>query len=79
MVDNVSYDVLTVLQSKLEALAAYDQYVRDCRDAGDEECRQLLEQIRHDDQEHVERLKGELERLVRDGRLRSEAHASNRG
>jgi rubrerythrin len=63
-VRDVEYDVLTVLQSKLEAEAAYDQYIRDCQRAGDEDCRRLLEEIRADDRRHAERLREQLGRLV---------------
>ena len=67
--NNVCYDVLTVLQSKLEALTVYDRYLQDCQAAGDERCRQLLAEIRQDDERHAERLRAEIERLVREGKF----------
>ena len=63
-VPNVEYDVLTVLQSKLEAVAAYDQFIQDCERAGDGECRKLLEEIKQEDARHAERLRGQLKRLI---------------
>lgn len=67
---NLSYDVLSVLHNKLEAVAVYPQYIEDARRAEDEKFRQLLEEIKRDDDRHVERLRGELERLVKEGKFR---------
>ena len=43
-VPNVEYGLMTVLQSKLEAVAVYDKYIQECEQAGDRECRDLLEE-----------------------------------
>jgi bacterioferritin (cytochrome b1) len=63
-VRDIEYDVLTVLQSKLEAAAVYDRYLRDADEAGDTGCRNLLEEIKRDDERHAERLRAELKQLV---------------
>ena len=68
--NDVSYDLLTALQSKLEAVNAYEVYVEDCEEAGDDETRQLFEEILEEDERHVERLTARLEQLVRDGKFR---------
>jgi hypothetical protein len=68
-VNDLSYDVLTVLQSKLESVAAYDTFIEDCEEAGDIECRQLFEQMRQHDEQDAEQLTRTLERLVREGKL----------
>ncbi len=60
-INNEVYDVLTVLQNKLEALAAYDKFGNDMHD----ETKRLLEQIRQDDYRHAELLAQALERLAR--------------
>ena len=67
-VSDLEYDVLSALQSKLEALEVYEQYLEDCEGAGDDECRQLFEEIRDDDQRHAERLREALARLLVGGR-----------
>lgn len=67
---DLAYDVLTALQSKLEAVTAYEVYIEDCEEAGDDESRQLFEELLEDDERHVERLTARLEQLVRDGKLR---------
>ncbi len=67
--NDLSYDILTALQSKLEAVAAYETFMDDCKEAGDNECERLFEQLKRDDEHHVEQLRGELERMVREGKF----------
>ena len=62
--NNLEYDLITVLQSKLEANAAYDTYLKDCEQAGDQECRRLFEQIKRDDARHAEDLRTQLVRVL---------------
>jgi bacterioferritin (cytochrome b1) len=62
---NLNYDLVTVLQNKLEAVAAYDAYLRDCQQSGDEECQKLVADLKRDDEQHIERLRKELERIVK--------------
>jgi bacterioferritin (cytochrome b1) len=70
VVNDLSYDVLTALQSKLEALQAYETFIDDSKEAADQECRQLFEKIKADDQRHAEQLRDMLEQLVQAGKLR---------
>ena len=67
-VSDLEYDVLSTLQSKLEALEIYEAYLEDCEEANDDECRELFEQIRDDDERHAERLRQALARLLSSGR-----------
>lgn len=66
---NLSYDVLTALQTKLEGLAAYDIYIEDSEETGDNTTRKLFEQLRQEDERHAEMLRQEIERLVREGKF----------
>ncbi len=66
---NLNYDLLTVLQNKLEAVTAYETYLKDCQQSGDKECLDLVAELKRDDERHVERLRAELERLVRAGKF----------
>jgi bacterioferritin (cytochrome b1) len=67
-VSDLEYDVLSTLQSKLEALEVYEAYLEDCEEADDDECRQLFQQIRDDDARHAERLHETLARIMKAGR-----------
>jgi hypothetical protein len=69
-VSDLTYDLLTVLQSKLEACAAYDMYLKDCQKAGDEEVGKLLTRLKTDDERHIEELVSAIERRAREGKLR---------
>ena len=63
-VSNLEYDLITVLQNKLQANAAYDKYLKDCEQAGNQECRRLFEQIKQDDAQHIEDLRNQLMRVM---------------
>jgi len=65
MMNDIRYDILTVLQSKLEALDAYRRYIEDCDKTGDTPCRRIFEGIQRDDQRHVDQLWSELSRHLR--------------
>lgn len=67
---NLSYDIVTVLQSKLEAIAAYEIYLKDCKESGDSACQQLVAELKMDDERHVAKLRAELERMVREGKFK---------
>lgn len=34
--ENLNYDLLTTLQSKLKGVSAYDKYIRNCQQASDQ-------------------------------------------
>ena len=61
-ISNEAYNVLSALHSKLEGLEAYRKY---SQDGG-----QLWQQLSQQDNQAVPTLVQELERLVRDGKLR---------
>ncbi len=66
---NLNYDLLTILQNKLEAIAAYEIYLRDCQEAGERECHELVAQLKRDDERHIERLRTKLEQITREGKF----------
>lgn len=66
---NLNYDLLTVLQNKLEAVAAYEQYLKDCEQSGDKECQDLVAELKRDDERHIEKLRAEVERMVKAGKF----------
>jgi ferritin-like metal-binding protein YciE len=71
-VSDLGYDIITLLQSKLEAVDIYPLYIEDATEAGDAEIAHLLEQILRQDEQHIEMLTGALERLVNQGMLRGD-------
>jgi hypothetical protein len=61
-VEDLTYDVLTILHEKSRALEAYDKYLEDAR--SDAEVADLLREIRDEDEINVERLQHHLARLL---------------
>jgi len=61
-IDNVLYDVVTVLHEKSKGLDAYDKYDRDLQ--GRSEIKQIFDEIRRNDEQAVQRLRECLGRLV---------------
>lgn len=59
-VDNLTYDLITALQNKLQAISVYDNFLRDAK--GDAECEKIFRQLQQDDRKHAEMLKAELTR-----------------
>ena len=60
--EDLTYDVITILHAKAKALEAYEEYLRDAEE--DEELHALFERIRRDDEEHVRVLKEALARRL---------------
>lgn len=62
-IDNLTFDLVTVLYEKSKALEAYDKYLQDAQ--GHQEARQLFEQLRQMDEQCVEQVQHHLtERLT---------------
>src|SRR4051812_34985793 len=56
--DNLTYNIITVLHEKSKGLEAYDKYLQDAR--GEQEIVQIFEEMRQDDQRHIQRLEQAL-------------------
>ncbi len=67
--DNLSYDLLTTLQSKLEGVSIYDRYIQDSQQAGDQETMTLFQQLKQQDTQQAEQLRAAIERLVKQGKF----------
>lgn len=66
IISDSTYNLLAVLLSKLEGLEAYDTYLDDM----DGEGRQIIEQIRRDDERHAQQLRDMVEKLVQQNGLK---------
>jgi hypothetical protein len=62
--DDLTYDVITVLQKKAKALEAYDKYLADAEAEDDEDLKELFLEMRRQDEEHVRVLKESLARRL---------------
>lgn len=62
VLDNLTYDLITIIHEKSKALEAYTKYERDAQ--GDPEIRQTLVQIRQQDEHALQQLIQHLGRLT---------------
>jgi hypothetical protein len=53
-IDNLTYDLITVIQAKAEGLAAFDKYMQDAQ--GNQQATQLFQQIRQQDSQYIQQL-----------------------
>jgi hypothetical protein len=68
--DNLTYDLVTVLHEKCKGLEAYDKYLSDAQ--SNSEARQLLEKIRQADTQHVQQLRDCLSKVLAGGNGRTQ-------
>jgi hypothetical protein len=57
-VDNLTYDLISVLHTKLEGLEAYKKYLQDAQ--GDQEALKILQQCQQQDMQLAQQLKQHL-------------------
>lgn len=63
-IDDLTYDVITVLQHKAKALRAYDKYINDADEEDDVELKDLFIEMRRQDEGHIQILKEALARRL---------------
>lgn len=63
--DDLSYDLITIIHEKSKGLEAYDRYLQDAQ--SDDELRQALQEIREQDSRAIERLRKHLGRVIGQG------------
>ncbi len=60
--DNLTYDLITILHEKSKGLEAFEQYLDDAQ--GDNEARQCFEELQRQDQENIQKLQQLLARRL---------------
>jgi hypothetical protein len=60
--DNLTFDLITILHEKSKGLEAYDKYLRDA--GSDQQLRQVLERIRDEDTRQIQELQQHLQRFI---------------
>ncbi|MBD0328469.1 MAG: hypothetical protein ICV68_18810 [Pyrinomonadaceae bacterium] len=64
VLNNLTYDLITIIHEKSKALEAYDKYDRDAQEY--QEIRRLLQQIRQQDEQAIQQLMPHLGQLTSD-------------
>lgn len=60
--DNLTYDLVTILYEKSKGLEAMDKYMRDAQ--GHQEISQLIQRIRQQDEQTIQQLQQHLSQLL---------------
>ena len=60
--DNLTFDLITILHEKSKGLEAFDKYLQDAQ--GNQAVSQLLQQIRQQDSQFVQQLQQQLGQLL---------------
>lgn len=60
--DNLTYDIITVLHEKSKGLEAFDRYMKDLQ--GDPELQRVFEEMRRSDQQFITQLQQHLHRRL---------------
>jgi len=70
--DNLTYDLITLLYEKSKGLEAYDKYMRDAQ--SNQQISQLLQQLRQQDEQAIQQLQQHLsQQLSNQGGMNSQA------
>jgi rubrerythrin len=69
MLSNNSYNLVTALSEKSEAISVYDDFIEDAHEAESPECAELWQQIKETEEKQVEMLKEHIEMLVQNSKF----------
>jgi rubrerythrin len=61
--------LLTVLQSKSEALKAYDKYMEDAQSTGSQPCVELFKKLQQQDMEQAQEVRQHLQEVMQKGKM----------
>jgi hypothetical protein len=69
VINNLEYDLLTVLQNKAEAVKAYDTYIQDAQGMDSQPCVELFQKLRDSDQQQAQEIRQHLQQVMQNGRM----------
>lgn len=68
-INNLEYDLLSVLHNKSEAIKAYDTYIQDAQEMQSEPCVQLFEQLRDSEMQQAQEVRRHLQEVMQKGKM----------
>jgi len=68
-ISDLEYDFLTVLQSKGEAIRAYEHYIKDAQQANSQPCVELFQKLRQSDIELAQEIRHHLQEVLQHGKM----------
>ncbi|MDO8681933.1 MAG: hypothetical protein Q7N50_00430 [Armatimonadota bacterium] len=66
---NFNYDIIHLLSVKLQNVSRYEIYKQDATEAGCDECIRIFDQMKADDEKHVQQLRDQIEKHVKAGQF----------
>lgn len=68
-INNLEYDLITVLQNKSEALKAYEHYIKDAKDSDSQPCAELFQKLKQADTEQIQEIRNHLQEVMAHGKM----------
>jgi rubrerythrin len=68
-VNNLEFDLLSILKNKAEAVQIYDTYIEDAQQAGSQPCAELLQKLQEEDAKHVQEVRQHLQEVMQKGKM----------
>ena len=69
VINNLEYDLLTVLQNKSEAIKAYETYIQDAQETGSEPCVELFKKLMQSDMQQAQEVRQHLQEVMQKGKM----------
>ncbi|OKH36694.1 hypothetical protein NIES2119_16855 [[Phormidium ambiguum] IAM M-71] len=69
VINNLEYDLLTVLQNKSEAIKAYETYIKDAQETGSAPCVELFKKLMESDMQQAQEIRHHLQEVMQKGKM----------
>lgn len=68
-INNLEYDLVTVLHNKSEAIQAYDKYIQDAQSQNSQPCVQLFQKLQQQDVQTAQEIRQHLQQVMQTGAM----------
>jgi hypothetical protein len=68
-INNLEYDLVTVLQNKSEAIQAYDKYIQDAQSNDSQPCVELFQKLQQQDMQQAQEIRQHLQQVMQSGKM----------
>jgi hypothetical protein len=68
-INNLEYDLVTVLQNKSEAIQAYDKYIQDAQSHDSQPCVELFQKLQQQDMQQAQEIRQHLQQVMQSGKM----------
>ena len=68
-INNLEYDLVTVLHNKSEAIQAYDKYIQDAQTQNSQPCVELFQKLQQQDVQTAQEIRQHLQQVMQHGAM----------